>query len=241
MAAQGSITELLALHPPGWGGTLLRGLATSLMVAGSGYAIGLAIGTVGALSRLHGPPWARDLVTIYTTIIRAIPELVLILLVYFAGVTALNSALVALGFGMVQVSGFVAGAAVIALVQGAYATEVLRGAIRAVPRGQFDAAGAYGFSRWQTLRRITLPAMLPNALPGLANLWLIATKDTALLAVVGFTELTLATRQAAGTTKRYLLFYCAAGLLYLAVSLLSEVLFRFLDRRSRRHMQRAAA
>lgn len=227
---------LLALNPPGWGGVLLRGLGVSLMVAGLGYGIGLILGTIGALTRLHGPAWARDLVQLYTTLVRAIPELVLILLVYFAGTAALNALLARLGYGPVDVSGFVAGVAVIGLVQGAYATEVIRGAIRAVPRGQFDAAAAFGMSRMQVLRRVTLPAMLPNAIPGLANLWLIATKDTALLAVVGFTELTLATRQAAGTTRQYLLFFCAAGLLYLTVSLLSEVLFRWLDRRGRRHL-----
>ena len=92
-------------------------------------------------------------------------------------------------------------------VQGAYSTEVLRGAILAIPQGQIEAARAYGMSPGLLLRRITLPAMLPFAIPGLANLWLIATKDTALLAVVGFNELTLATRQAAGATKAYFTFF----------------------------------
>ena len=86
-------------------------------------------------------------------------------------------------------------------VQGAYSTEVIRGAILAIPQGQIEAARAYGMSPGLMLRRITLPAMLPFAIPGLANLWLIATKDTALLAVVGFNELTLATRQAAGVDQ----------------------------------------
>ena len=235
-----SLTELLALSPPGWGGVLLRGLATSLAVAGAGYAGGLVIGTTAALTRTAGPAWARDLAALYSTVTRSIPELVMILLVYFAGVAALNAALAALGLGPVAVSGFVAGAVVIALVQGAYASEVIRGAIAAVPRGQFDAAAAYGLSPGQTLRRITLPAMLPHALPGLGNLWLVATKDTALLAVVGFTELTLATRQAAGQTKAYMTFFIAAGCLYLVVSLLSEVLFRALERRSTRHLRRPA-
>ena len=103
---------------------------------------------------------------------------------------------------------------VLGFVQGAYATEVLRGAIKAIPQGEIEAARAYGMSPVLMMRRITLPAMLPHALPGLANLWLISTKDTALLAVVGFSELTLETRQAAGTTKAYMTFYLAAGALY---------------------------
>ena len=115
------------------------------------------------------------------------------------------------GIGQVDISGLVAGIFVIGVVQGAYTTEVLRGAIKAVPAGQIEAARAYGMSPFKVMTRVTLPAMLPYAIPGLSNLWLIATKDTALLAVVGFSELTLVTRQAAGSTKAYLLFFCAAG------------------------------
>jgi polar amino acid transport system permease protein len=122
------------------------------------------------------------------------------------------------------------------VVQGAYSTEVLRGAIKAVPVGQIEAARAYGMSPVQIMRRITLPAMLPHAIPGLSNLWLIATKDTALLAVVGFSELTLVTRQAAGSTKAYLLFFCAAGVLYLMITLVSNVLIGFIERHYRRGM-----
>lgn len=86
----------------------------------------------------------------------------------------------------------------------------------------------------QIFRRITVPAMLPHALPGLGNLWLIATKDTALLAVVGFTELTLATRQAAGATKYYLTFYLAAGVLYLLLSIFSSLVIKLVESRYRR-------
>jgi polar amino acid transport system permease protein len=123
---------------------------------------------------------------------------------------------------------------VIGVVQGAYTTEVLRGAIKAVPVGQIEAARAYGMSPTKVMTRVTLPAMLPYAIPGLSNLWLIATKDTALLAVVGFSELTLVTRQAAGATKAYLLFFCAAGALYLMLTLVSDVLIRVIERRARR-------
>jgi len=84
------------------------------------------------------------------------------------------------------------------------------------------------------LRRVTLPAMLPFAIPGLANLWLIATKDTALLAIVGFNELTLETRTAASTTKAYFTFFLAAGALYLALTLVSNVIIARIERWSRR-------
>ena len=165
------------------------------------------IGTGGAYGKLYGGPVVRDLLAVYTTVVRAVPELVLILLLYYAGTDLINQALTAMGYQRVDISGLAAGIAVLGFVQGAYSTEVIRGAILAIPQGQIEAARAYGMSPGLLLRRITLPAMLPFAIPGLANLWLIATKDTALLAVVGFYELALATRQAAGVTKAYFTFY----------------------------------
>ena len=220
--------------PRGWGDTLLRGLAHSLEIAIGSFALGLAIGTGGAYAKLYCGPVMRDLMGVYTTVVRAVPELVLILLLYYAGTDLINRALVAAGAGSVDISGLVAGIVVLGFVQGAYSTEVLRGAILAVPQGQIEAARAYGMSPTKVMSRITLPAMLPYAIPGLSNLWLIATKDTALLAVVGFSELTLVTRQAAGATKAYLLFFCAAGALYLALTLVSDFVIKIIERRARR-------
>ncbi|MFD1328361.1 ABC transporter permease [Mycoplana ramosa] len=232
--------SLLALDPPGWGGVLLGGLLNSIKIAVGGYALGLALGTGGAFGKLYGGPVLKDLLEVYTTLVRAIPELVLILLLYYAGTDLLNQLMSAIGSGPVDISGLAAGIFVIGVVQGAYSTEVLRGAIKAVPAGQIEAARAFGMSPGQIMRRVTLPAMLPHAIPGLSNLWLIATKDTALLAVVGFSELTLVTRQAAGSTKAYLLFFCAAGALYLALTLVSNVLIRMIEARARRGMVAAA-
>ncbi|UOK69416.1 ABC transporter permease [Ancylobacter polymorphus] len=225
---------LLALEPPGWGGVLLGGLMNSLKIAFGGYALGLVLGTGGAFGKLYGGPVTKDLMEVYTTLVRAVPELVLILLLYYAGTDVLNRLSAALGYGSVDISGLAAGIFVIGVVQGAYSTEVLRGAILAVPSGQIEAARAFGMSPLMVLRRVTLPAMLPHALPGLSNLWLICTKDTALLAVVGFSELTLVTRQAAGTTKAYMLFFCAAGVLYLLLTLASTLVIRFIEARARR-------
>lgn len=226
--------ELLALSPPGWGGVLLRGLLTSVEVALGGYFLGLTLGVGGAFGKLYGGPITRDLLDCYTTIVRAVPELVLIVLLYYAGTDALNRLMQWIGHDRVDISGLVAGILVIGIVQGAYSTEVLRGAIKAIPPGQIEAARAYGMGGPLVMRRITLPAMLPLAIPGLSNLWLIATKDTALLAVVGFTELTLATRQAAGSTKAYFLFFSAAGALYLMVTLISNVIIGIIARRANR-------
>ncbi len=194
------------------------------------------IGVAGASAKLYGGRVIRDLAEIYTMVIRAVPELVLMLLFYYVGTDLMNRAAQALGYSGFDVNGLLAGILVIGLVQGGYATEVIRGAINAVPAGQIEAAQAFGMSPLKVMRRVTLPAMTPHALPGMANLWMIATKDTALLAVIGFSELTLVTRQAAGATRAYFLFFFAAGALYLLLTLVSNVILRWYERRARRGM-----
>ena len=234
-----SAAELLALEPPGWGGVLVEGLIVSLQVAILGYLIGLLIGLGGASLKRSGGPVTRDLMSVYTTVVRAIPELVLILMAYFAMPELINHILLSFGQERIEISGFAAGVMVIGFVQGAYATEVLRGAIASVPQGHIEAAQSFGMHPLRIFFRVTLPEMLPAAIPGMSNLWLIATKDTALLAVVGFTELTLAARQAAGATKHHFLFLAAAGVLYLIITLLSAQLFKILENRVNRGVRHA--
>lgn len=235
-----STFDLLSPWPPGWGANLLRGLAHSLEIALGAYAIGLVLGTFGASAKLYGGPIAKDIANAYTTIVRAVPELVLILLLYFAGTDLLNKVLVSFGHDTVDINGLIAGIAVLGIVQGAYHTEVLRGAIMSIPQGQIEAARAFGMPAGKVMRRITLPAMLPYALPGLSNLWLVVTKDTALLAVVGFNELTQETRQAAATTKAYFTFFMAAGVMYLLVTLLSNVILSRIEKRAARGLPKVA-
>ncbi|MFE0017882.1 ABC transporter permease [Mesorhizobium sp. NPDC059054] len=229
-----AVFELLSPYPPGWGGNLLRGLVNSLEIGAGAFALGLLVGTGGAYGKLYGGKILRDLLQMYTTLSRAVPELVLILLIYFAGTDLLNRFMEAFGHDPVDVNGQVAGIVALGFVQGAYATEVLRGAILAVPQGQIEAGRAFGMSPVVLMRRITAPAMLPFAIPGLANLWLVATKNTALLAVVGFSELTLETRQAAGATKAYFTFFVAAGALYLMLTLVSNIAIARIENWARR-------
>jgi polar amino acid transport system permease protein len=216
-----STLDLLAYSPPGWGATLLKGLLNSVVIALGAYGLGFLIGIGGAFGKLYGGPILKDILGVYTTIVRAVPELVLILILFYAFTGMLNELLLSLGLDRIQISPIVTGIAVLGIVQGAYQTEVLRGGILAVPAGQIEAAKAMGMPRGLLARRITLPLMASNALPGMANLWLNATKDTALLAVIGFSELTQATKQAASTTKAFFTFFFAAIVLYLAISLIS--------------------
>ncbi len=234
MADKPGFPEILSFSPTGYGDELAWAAAISISIAILAYALGLLIGIIGALGKLGGSELTQKVLHGYTTLVRAVPELILILLLFYAGTSGLNALLAEAGFESITINGFIAGVCVLGFVQGAYSTEVLRAAIQAIPIGQIEAARAYGMSPFLQFRRITLPAMLSFAIPGMANLWLIVTKGTALLAVVGYTELTLATKQAAGNTKMYFTFYIVAGAIYLCVTLLSEQGFGWLERRVRR-------
>jgi polar amino acid transport system permease protein len=226
--------DLLAWDPPGWGRNLFYGVISTLQISFLAYALGLIIGLLGARGKLSGGKVTRRLLDWYTTIVRSVPELLLIVILFYTGTQGFNALLASFGYGPVRVNGFIAAVAVLGVVQGAYSTEVLRGAIKAIPIGQIEAGRAYGMSPFLLFRRITLPAMLPYAIPGLSNLWLNATKDSALISVVGYLELTKITQQAAGGTKWYFTFYAVAAALYLVISLVSLQAFGALDRYVRR-------
>ena len=217
-----------------WGPNFLRGLTATLQIAFGAYLLGIAIGISGAFGKIYGGKYLTFFLEFYTTIIRAVPELVLILLLYFAGTSLINQALEAFGHRPVDISGVAAGVVVLGFVQGAYATEIIRGALLAVPKGETDAGIAFGMSKLKLFRRITLPAMIPLALPGMANLWMIVTKDTALLAVVGFEELALVTKQAAGKSRLFLEAFTVAAFLYLGITLISNFIFKALEKRTTR-------
>ncbi|ACP21813.1 putative ArtQ, ABC-type arginine transport system, permease component ArtQ (plasmid) [Sinorhizobium fredii NGR234] len=240
MSSSQSLLELLSPYPPGWGGVLLAGALSTVLISLGAYLVGIAIGLAGAIGKLKGNRPVRFVLDLYTTAIRAIPELILIIGLYYAGTDGLNRILAVLGLPAVEINGFVAAVAVLGIVQGAYMTEVFRGAILAIPVGQIEAAAAFGMRPSLRFRRIVLPALMPNALPGLANLWMCVTKDSALIAVVGYQELALATRIAAGNTKHYFLFFLASAALYLAITLISNVVFSALETRFRRGQPKTA-
>ena len=232
--------DLLSFGNTGYGDELAWGALRTVQIAVLAYAFGISLGLCGAMGKLSGGRWLKAILEGYTTLVRAVPELVLILLLYYAGTDGINKIIVSIGLQPIEVNGLIAAVFVLGFVQGAYSTEVLRAAIQAVPVGQLEAAKAYGMSPFLQFRRVILPAMLPFAIPGLANLWLNITKDSALIAVVGFTELALATRQAAGVSKQYLMFYLVTAMIYLCITLCSNQIFGWLERRVRRGQPKLA-
>jgi polar amino acid transport system permease protein len=232
--------SLLAFGPTGYGDEMFWGLTRTIQISLLAYALGISLGLCGAMGKLTGGKWLKNTLEGYTTLVRAVPDLVLILLLYYAGTDGINRMLISVGLGPIEVNGLVAAIFVLGFVYGAFSTEVLRAAIQAVPVGQIEAAKAYGMSPFLRFRRIIIPAMLPYAIPGMANLWLNITKASALISVVGFMELALATRQAAAVSKLYLMFYVILALIYLSITLISNQVFGWLERRVRRGQPKLA-
>jgi len=232
--------QLMSYGDQGWGDEFLAGIGLTLQISFLGYLIGLAFGLLGAWGKLSGNKITFLISESYTTLIRAMPELLLILLLYYVGTQALRDAFVSVGFSEnFQVNGFAAAVAVLGFVQGAYSTEVLRGAILSVPKGQMEAAKAYGMSSVLRFRRILFPLMFRYALPGLNNLWVNILKDSSLISVVGFSELLFTSKTAAAGTKHYFFFYAMAGLCFLILTTASNVGIGFVERRINRGVRRA--
>ncbi|WP_295636315.1 ABC transporter permease [uncultured Methylibium sp.] len=216
----------------GYGPSLLQGTLLTLAVALASLAIAMLLGLAGASARLSRSRVLQGLALAYTTVIRGVPDLVLMLLVFYGGQLAVNEMAARLGHeGYVDVNPFVAGVLTIGFVFGAYLSETFRGAFLAVPAGQREAGLAYGMSRQQVLRRILLPQMLRHALPALGNNWLVLVKSTAIVSVIGLADMMQRAGQAAGATREPFVFYAAAAAIYLAITSVSELGFKLLQRR----------
>jgi arginine/ornithine transport system permease protein len=220
--------------------SLLQGAALTLAVALASLALALVLGLAGAAAKLSASGLLRGVATAYTTVIRGVPDLVLMLLIFFGGQIAVNALLRHAGFDYVDIDPFVAGVATLGFIFGAYFTETFRGAIIAVPPGQIEAARAFGMSPAMVLRRITGPQMLRFAIPSFTNNWLVLVKSTALVSVIGLNDMMQKAGQAAGATRQPFTFYLAVAVLYLAVTTVSVLMLRALDRRVSRGVRVAA-
>jgi arginine/ornithine transport system permease protein len=212
--------------------SLLEGAGVTLSVALASMTMAMSLGLLGALAKLSKWRWARGLAYLYTTLIRGVPDLVLMLLIFYGGQIALNEGLLALGHEeYVDINPYVAGVLTIGFIFGAYLTEAFRGAFLAVPPGQREAGLAFGLSHWQIAYRISFPQMFRHALPGLSNNWLVLIKSTAIVSVIGLSDLMTRGQQAAGSTREPFMFYLAVALIYLLFTTASEFLFNWLERR----------
>ncbi len=226
----------------GFGHLLFQGTLMTIQLALVSLVFGLVFGLIGATMKLSRFRLLRVLAGIYTALIRGIPELMVILFIYYGGVILLNQFARQLGHeGYIDVSAFGAGVAALSLTFGAYATEIFRAAIRAVPNNQLEAARAIGMSPATTFRRILLPQIWRFALPGLGNTFLIILKETALVSVIGLEELMRKTDMAVGYTKEPFTFFLFAALIYLAMTAVVVLVQQGLEKRANRGVAGRAA
>ncbi|CAB1246137.1 TPA: ABC transporter permease [Vibrio cholerae] len=235
----------------GYEASILKGALLTIEVAVLSLLLAMLLGMLGALAKMAPYRWARAIATLYTTIIRGIPDLVLMMLIFFGGQILLNNGLswfnefinqwltardpnhewVAYLPDYVDISPFVAGVLTIGFIFGAYMAETFRGAILAVDKGELEAAKAYGMSAAMSFRRILLPQMIRHAIPGFGNNWLVLLKTTALVSIIGLEDMVRISSLAVGSTKMPFTFYMAVAIIFLFFTSVSTGLLKLLERK----------
>ncbi|MCP3888644.1 MAG: ABC transporter permease [Desulfobulbaceae bacterium] len=221
---------MFSLH--GYGPSIFEGTILTLEVSLASLFIAMLLGIGGALAKLSTSPVLSGLAKLYTTIIRGIPDLVLMLLVFFGGQILVNQMATLFGHDeYIDINPFIAGVSTIGFIFGAYMTETFRGAILAVNKGQLEAGYAYGMTAGQVFRRILLPQMVRHALPGFGNNWLVLIKTTALVSIIGLDDMVRKAAMAAGATRMPFTFYVVVAINYLLITTVSIYLLKYLENR----------
>lgn len=229
-----SIVDLFIWGSGGWSRPLLTGLCVTVACASIGYVLGIVLGLAVAFAKLGRNSWLAAAATVYTTLLRGVPPLLVIFLLFFGT----NGALmwIARGFGYagyIEVDAFTVGVLAVAFVSAAYSSEVFRGAHAAIPKGQFEAFAALGLPPVVGLWTVIMPQMLRLALPGLGNVWILAMKETTLLSVISLAELMRVVGLAGRTTGQPFVFYGAAAIIYLVLIAMSSRAFKAFEARMR--------
>ena len=221
---------MFSLH--GYGPSILEGTILTLEVSLTSLLVSMVLGIVGAMAKLSDSFVLSSIAKIYTTVIRGIPDLVLMLLVFFGGQVLINKLGPLLGYDTyIDINPFIAGISTIGFIFGAYMTETFRGAILAVNRGQLEAGYAYGMSGVQVFTRILLPQMVRHAIPGFGNNWLVLVKTTALVSIIGLDDMVRKAGMAAGATRKPFTFYVVVAINYLLITTVSIYLLKYLENR----------
>jgi putative lysine/arginine/ornithine/histidine/octopine transport system permease protein len=220
----------LDLH--GFGPALAAGMLMTIQLALSALCLGLILGLLGALAKTSSNRALQWIGGTYSTLVRGIPELLWVLLIYFGTVNAMRAIGQVFGLTNFSLSAFAAGVIALGLCFGAYATEVFRGAMLSIPKGHREAGLALGLSRSRIFIKLVMPQMWRIALPGLGNLFMILMKDTALVSVIGLEEVMRHAQIAVTSTKEPFTFYMVAALMYLAMTALSMVGLAWLEKRA---------
>ena len=215
----------------GFGPLLLGGAWMTVKLSILSLLLSVLLGLIGASAKLSSVKLLRIPAQLYTTLIRGVPDLVLMLLIFYSLQTWLTGITQALDWEYIEINPFVAGIITLGFIYGAYFTETFRGAMLAVPRGQVEAATAYGLSRTQRFRFVVFPQMMRFALPGIGNNWMVILKATALVSIIGLADLVKAAQDAGKSTYQLFYFLVLAALIYLVITSTSNYVLRWLERR----------
>ena len=228
----------------GYGATIFEGARLTLSAAIVSAIIAVCLGIGAALLRLSPSRLASGAALTYTTVIRGIPDLVLMLLIFYGGQIGVNALVAHIDvwieanggepIGYLDIDPFIAGTITLGVIYGAYMSETFRGAILAVPHGQLEAARAFGMSGGQVFRRVLFPQAVRHALPGITNNWLVLLKSTALLSVIGLDDMLRKAQYAVGATKLPFTFYLFVAVLFLVFTSVSLLVLRTLEARAQR-------
>jgi arginine/ornithine transport system permease protein len=210
---------------------ILSGFLLTVTVALGSLAVSVVLGMIGAVAKLSSSSIARMVAGVYTTIIRGVPDLVMMLIIFFGGQLLINDIGDKLGWDYIDIDPLTAGVITIGFIFGAYMTETFRGGILAVSRGEIEAGYAYGMTATQVFFRITLPQMVRHALPSFGNNWLVLAKTTALVSVIGLHDMVFNAGQAGGATRQPFTFFFVVAMLFLVITGVSDVGLRWLNRR----------
>ena len=216
----------------GYGPIIVEGAWLTLTLALCSMALAILLGLTGAALRLSPLRWLANLGDAYATLIRGIPDLVLILLIFYGGQDLVNRVAPLLGHDQyIDINPFIAGVCTMGFIFGAYLSETFRGAFMAIAKGQAEAGAAYGMSGMQVFWRILMPQMIRFAIPGFTNNWLVLTKATALISVVGLQDMMFKAKNAADATREPFTFFLAVAALYLLLTTVSLLALRLLEKR----------
>ena len=220
--------ELLYFGDNGWGDELFIATLMTIAVSITAMLIGFLFALIFTPLKLSKYKILNLIGNFYTTVIRGVPELLVIYLFFFGGSGAVMYVASIFGyFEYIEINAFITGSFAIGIISGAYSTEVFRGAIQSIDKGQFEASKVLGFNKYINFFKVIMPQMLRLALPNLSNVWQITLKDTSLISVTGLVEIMRQSYIAAGSTRDPLLFYSFAAVLYLLLTFIS---MRFLNR-----------
>ncbi len=214
-----------------YGELIWKGCVVTLELAVFSVIVAVVLGLMAATAKLFASKPVALISDLYTTLIRGVPDLVLMLMIFYGLQIGMNSVTEALGWSQINIDPFTAGVLTIGFIYGAYFTETFRGAFMTVSKGQIEAGVAYGFTPWQVFSMIIFPQMMRFALPGLSNNWLITLKATALVSIIGLADLVKATQQAGKGTYQFFYFTIVAAVLYLVFTTLSNLVFYWLNKR----------